>query len=70
MAESSKSHQPVVPAPQRLAFTMQETAALLGVNRATLYREIARGKLRTTHFAGRRLITPQIIDEYLRERTA
>lgn len=36
------------PAPERLAYTTAEAAALLGITRKTIYKLMERGELRTT----------------------
>lgn len=50
----------------RGAFTIKEVAAYLGIGRATLYREIDRGRLRTAKVGGRRLIFRHQLDGYLK----
>jgi excisionase family DNA binding protein len=56
---------PTIKLSERRAFTMGETAALLGLSISTLYAERARGRLHTIKLAGRRLIAREQLDSYL-----
>jgi excisionase family DNA binding protein len=51
----------------RLVYSIQEAAHACGLSRATLYRLIAAGKLRTVKVGARRLVPVEAIDALLRE---
>jgi excisionase family DNA binding protein len=51
--------------PERRALSVVEAAETCGVSRATLYRLIANGKLRTLKIGARRLVRPEAIEELL-----
>ena len=51
----------------RLVYSIQEAAHACGLSRATLYRLIAAGKLRTVKVGARRLIPVDSIETLLRE---
>jgi excisionase family DNA binding protein len=56
---------PTISLSERRAYTMGEAAALLGMSVSTLYAERARGRLRTSKLAGRRLVTREQLDTYI-----
>lgn len=49
----------------RLAFSLQETAAMLGLSYITVYRLVQRGKLKTSGPLRTKLITKTEIDRFL-----
>ena len=51
----------------RLVYSIKEAAHACGLSRATLYRLIAAGKLRTVKVGARRLVPVEAIDALLRE---
>jgi excisionase family DNA binding protein len=61
------------PAPQSpsldsvIAYRVNDAATVSGLSRATLYRLIKEGKLRSQIVAGRRLITPAALRELFSE---
>lgn len=61
MSKSTKIERPVAP----LAFSILETAAAIGLSRATVYRLIGDGRLRTTKVGSRRLVPRDAIDALL-----
>jgi excisionase family DNA binding protein len=52
--------------PERLAVPFSEAAALVGLSRASLYRALARGELKTIRVGARRLIRLAELDSWLR----
>ena len=46
---------------ERLAYRIDEAAERIGVNRGTLYRWIATGKLKTVKIGGVRLVSARIL---------
>lgn len=62
------------PAPERLAYTVEEAAETLGLSRSGLYKLIAAGEIATVKFgAGKsasRRITPDAIREFLAAKAA
>lgn len=50
---------------QKLVYTVDETLQELGVARATLYRFINSGQLRTVRIGKRRLIAAKALEEFL-----
>ena len=54
----------------RLALSPEEAAQSLGVSRVTLNKWILRGQLASAKIGNRRLIRPEAIDAFLRERGA
>ncbi len=59
-------------APERLAYTIQEVARMLGVHYRTIYREVKAGRLASTRFGsgrGRHLILRRELDRYLTAHT-
>jgi hypothetical protein len=67
-SEATTSHNPPNANPlPRLAYTMRETAVILGVSYITVHRLLKRGKLRASD-AIRNKVIPQIeIERFLRE---
>jgi hypothetical protein len=67
-SEAKTSLNPTTATPlPRLAFTMRETAAILGVSYITVHRLLKRGKLRASD-AIRNKVIPQIeIERFLRD---
>jgi excisionase family DNA binding protein len=53
----------------KLAYNVGEAKAALGISRATLYRLIERGELRTFKIGTRTLITHEEMDGLLRRKT-
>jgi excisionase family DNA binding protein len=51
---------PVTPPPERLAYSIQEAATLLGVNYFSVYRLIQRGKLKVCRALRGKLLVPRI----------
>lgn len=47
------------------AFSVAETASLIGVSRSVLYKIIGAGALRTRKVGSRRLVTAVALDEFL-----
>jgi excisionase family DNA binding protein len=58
------------PALPRLAYTMRETAAVLGVNYQTVYRLAKRGKLRSSGGLRTKLFPVAEIERFLHTTTA
>jgi len=48
-----------------LLLTVPQAAAALGLSRATFYRLVQSGQLRTVKVRGRRLVPPQLLEEYV-----
>lgn len=61
--------QPREQQPLRLAYTVQETSALLGVSTATVYRLLHRGLLKANKSLRCKLIAKREIDRFLSENT-
>lgn len=57
--------RPTLPLNDRVAFSLGEVAAMLGMSVATLYAERTRGRLQTIRLAGRRLVTRDQLSQYL-----
>ena len=51
--------QPTTPPPERLAYSIQEAADLLGVNYFSVYRLIQRGKLKPCRALRGKLLVPR-----------
>jgi excisionase family DNA binding protein len=49
----------------RLVYSIQEATHACGLSRATIYRLIASGQLKTVKVGGRRLVRPEAIEELL-----
>ena len=56
-------------APIRLAFTIQETAAMLGISYVTVHRLLKRGLLQSSSVLRRRLIPATEIERFLKATT-
>ena len=54
---------------KRRAYTLKETAALLGISYITAWRLVKRGKLRSSNALRTMLIPSEEIDRFLRETT-
>lgn len=54
----------------RRALSVDETARVMGLCRASVYRAIAAGKLKTIKLGARRLIPSEAIDALLRDGAA
>lgn len=54
----------------RLAYTMRETAAIIGVSYITVHRLIKRGKLRSSDALRNKVIPRTEIERFLRESVA
>jgi predicted site-specific integrase-resolvase len=55
------------PAPERLAYTMRETAGMLGVDYQTVYRLCKRGLLRSSSALRTKLFARTEIERFLKE---
>ncbi len=55
-----------VPIDHRAAFSVAEVAGLTGLSISGLYLLIGRGQLRSIRVGGRRLVTRQALNEFLR----
>ena len=53
--------------PEKRGFSVRETRHTTGLSRASIYRLIGAGKLRSTKILGRRIILAEAVDELLRE---
>ena len=51
--------QPITPPPERLAYSIQEAADLLGVNYFSVYRLVQRGKLKVCRALRGKLLVPR-----------
>jgi excisionase family DNA binding protein len=51
--------QPTTPPPERLAYSIQEAADMLGVNYFSVYRLIQRGKLKVCRALRGKLLVPR-----------
>lgn len=63
---STSQHSHINPLP-RLAYTMRETAEILGVSYITVYRLLKRGKLRASDALRNKVIPKTEIERFLRE---
>ena len=63
-----RQHQNVAPDVKR-AFHVNEAAAVYRLSRATLYRMMAAGTLRTVKIGGRRLIPRDVLESLIAEGT-
>lgn len=61
--------KPASPLP-RLAYTMRETAAIIGVSYITVHRLLKRGKLRASDAIRNKVIPHTEIERFLKESTA
>ncbi len=70
-SQAESSHNPTeTPAPlPRLAYTMRETAKILGVSYITVHRLLKRGKLRASDAVRNKVIPLTEIEKFLREST-
>ena len=57
--ESILPENPPAPEPERLAYSINEAAALLGVNYFSVYRLIQRGKLRACRALRGKILVPR-----------
>lgn len=57
-------------APERLAFTIRETAELIGVSYATVHRLLQRGLLKSSQALRTKIIPKREIERFLRETAA
>ena len=55
----TKTDEPPAPATERLAYSVQEAADLLGVNYFSVYRLIQRGKLKACRALRGKLLVPR-----------
>ncbi|NOR03638.1 helix-turn-helix domain-containing protein [Mycolicibacterium fortuitum] len=62
---TSTARQGTAPEQQQLLLTISETAELLRVNKATIYRLFDRGELRWVKVGGRRLVRRTEIDRFI-----
>ena len=62
--ENKSERKPVRELP-RLAFTLNETAGMLGLSYITIYRLVQRGKLKASGSLRTKLITKAEIDRFL-----
>jgi excisionase family DNA binding protein len=56
---------PYRPGPEKLAFTIAEACAAIGIGKTSLYELINEGKLKAIKAAGRRLILRSDLEAYL-----
>ncbi len=54
-----KAEEQTIPPPERLAYSVQESADLLGVNYFSVYRLIQRGKLKVCRALRGKLLVPR-----------
>ena len=68
-SEATATHKPTATAAvlPRLAFTMRETAEILGVSYITVHRLLKRGKLRASDAIRNKVIPRTEIEKFLRE---
>lgn len=52
----------------KLSYTIEDAILTLNLSRATLYREISQGRLRTFSVGRRRFVSLQAIEDYIAER--
>jgi excisionase family DNA binding protein len=69
-AQTSDSKKPSTEVLPRLAYTMRETAEILGVSYITVHRLIKRGKLRACDALRNKVIPLVEIERFLRESIA
>lgn len=69
-ATGSQNQTATLAALPRLAFTMQETAEILGVSYITVHRLLKRGKLRASDAIRSKVIPKAEIERFLRESIA
>jgi excisionase family DNA binding protein len=71
-SKATATHNPTATATAlpRLAFTMRETAEILGVSYITVHRLLKRGKLRASDAIRNKVIPRTEIEKFLRESTA
>ena len=62
---AADNDQPNIATVARAAFSVQETAALLGICPASVYRALKRGDLEAVMLGGRRLIPARCIEKVL-----
>lgn len=55
---------------ERIAYTLQEAAAVTGLSRATLYRNIALKKLEVRKVGRRTIVTPQALRAMIESEAA
>jgi predicted DNA-binding transcriptional regulator AlpA len=55
-----------IPRKDRRAFSFAEVSAMTGFAISSLYKWMAEGRLKTRKVAGRRIMTPENLDELLR----
>lgn len=60
-----ETNRPAAEKLPRLAFSLNETAEMLGLSYITVYRLVQRGKLKTTGSLRTKLITKAEIDRFL-----
>jgi hypothetical protein len=66
-AQREKLRPPAAPIDNVIAYRVNDAVSVSGLSRATLYRLIKEGKLRSQIVAGRRLITPAALRELFSE---
>jgi excisionase family DNA binding protein len=54
-----KNEEPTTPPVERLAYSVQEAADMLGVHYFSVYRLIQRGKLKTCHALRGKILVPR-----------
>jgi excisionase family DNA binding protein len=62
---SINSQTQVAHGEKRRALSIAETAQVTGLSRASIYRLITAGKLKTVKVLGRRIVRPEAIEELL-----
>ena len=65
-----KAEHPAAPPTHPLANDVDTSAELAGVSRATLYKEIKVGRIRTFKVGARRLISVDALRDWIRDREA
>ena len=59
------ANTPHTPAPEKLAFTIAEACASIGIGKTSIYELIAEGRLKSILAAGRRLIRRSDLEAFL-----
>jgi excisionase family DNA binding protein len=62
-------NSPLPPRPEKLAFTIAEACAAIGIGKTSIYELIAEGKLKSIQAAGRRLIRRSDLEAFLESCT-
>lgn len=67
---TSQNNSTSTPPLPRLAYTMRETAAILGISYMTVHRLLKRGKLRASDAIRNKVIPKTEIEKFLKDTTA